>query len=80
MILACKSKPYFLPHLEKYGCRPVLLTTGFMAPEAYTLDAAAQSWLSGADAETIREQAASAYHRYQKCGLNAARGLFFAGE
>ena len=76
IVLACKSKPYFGPRLAEMGCRPVLLTTGFMAPEAYTLEAAAAGWLARESGPAIRERAAQAYSRYQKCGLEAARRLF----
>ena len=69
---------YFKPYFEKLGCRSVLLTTGFMAPEAYSLEAAIAGWLAGEDAERIRNRAAAAYNKYQKCGLNGARRLFFA--
>jgi hypothetical protein len=78
IVLACKSKPYFRPYFEKLGCRSVLLTTGFMAPEAYTLEAALAAWLAGADSEGIRNRAAAAYNKYQKCGLNGAKRLFHA--
>jgi hypothetical protein len=77
MVLACKSKDYFGPRLRTLGCRSVLLTTGFMAPEAYTLDAAVHGWLMGESGAAIRERAAVAYHEYQKCGLGAARRLFY---
>ncbi len=76
IVLACKSKPYFQPRLSRLGCRTVLLTTGFMAPEAYTLEAAVAGWLAGESGDQIRERAARAYHTYQKCGLNGARRLF----
>ena len=76
IVLACKSKPYFASRLRNLGSSPVLLTTGLMAPEAYTLEAAVGAWISGASAATIRERAAEAYHRYQKCGMNGARRLF----
>ena len=79
IVLACKSKPYFLPRLRRLGCRPVLLTTGFMAPEAYTLEAALEAWLADATPAVVRERAAAAYNRYQKCGIAGARRLFFAG-
>jgi hypothetical protein len=78
IILACKSKPYFKPPLSKLGCRSVLLTTGFMAPEAYSLEAALSGWLAGEDAERIRNRAATAYNKYQKCGLSGAKRLFYA--
>ena len=78
IVLACKSKPYFQPPLAKLGSKSVLLTTGFMAPEAYTLEAAVAGWLSGEAGEKIRERAALAYDKYQKCGLKAARRLFYS--
>ena len=79
IVLACKSKPYFGPWLSRLKARPVLLTTGLMAPEAYTLQAAIEGWASGATPESIRERSAQAYHRYQKCGINGARRLFYSG-
>jgi hypothetical protein len=80
MVLACKSKPYFGPRLAKLGCRSVLLTTGFMAPEAYTLEAALAGWLAKESGEKIKDRAARAYHKYQKCGLKGARRLFYSDE
>jgi hypothetical protein len=80
MVLACKSKSYFQPHLSRLGSKSVLLTTGFMAPEAYTLEAAIAGWLAGEPAEKIKERAASAYAKYQKCTLKAARNLFSCSE
>ncbi|OHB65398.1 MAG: hypothetical protein A2Y76_10545 [Planctomycetes bacterium RBG_13_60_9] len=80
MVLACKSRPYFEPHLSQLKCRPVLLTTGFMAPEAYTLEAAVAGRLAGESADKIVERAARAYDKYQKCGLKAARRLFYSGQ
>ena len=50
-----------------------------MAPEAYTLEAAAASWLARETPDQIQERAARAYDKYQKCGLKAARRLFSAG-
>ncbi|MDP6543982.1 MAG: hypothetical protein QGH60_08315 [Phycisphaerae bacterium] len=78
IVLACKSKPYFQATLTKLGCRPMLLTTGLMAPEAYTLAAALEAWLLGKDASGLRDSAAKAYHKYQKCGMRGARRLFHA--
>jgi hypothetical protein len=78
MVLACKSKPYFQPRLSQFKCRSVLLTTGFMAPEAYTLEAAVAGWLAKEPADKIQERAARAYDKYQKCGLKAATRLFYS--
>jgi hypothetical protein len=76
IVLACKSKSYFQPPLARLRSKSVLLTTGFMAPEAYTLEAAAAGWLARESAEKIGERAAIAYDKHQKCGLKAARRLF----
>ena len=78
IVLACKSKPYFQPRLSQLKCRSVLLTTGFMAPEAYTLEAAVAGWLAKEPADKIQERAALAYDKHQKCGLKAARCLFYS--
>jgi hypothetical protein len=78
MILACKSEPYFHARLTALGSKSVLLTTGLMAPEAYTLDAAVRAWIAGESNETIRERAAVAYNKYQKCGMTGARRLFYS--
>ena len=74
---SCPTCP-FQPRLAKLGCRAVLLTTGFMAPEAYTLEAAVEGWIARENAEQIRERAARAYDKYQKCGLKAAGRLFYS--
>lgn len=78
VVLACKSRGYFAGPLRRTSAHRLLLTTGFMAPEAYTLDAALQTWLAGGTAAATREASAKAYHRYQKCGLRGARRLFAA--
>ena len=55
----------------------MLLTTGLMAPEAYTLEAIVRAWVGGGSTAAVREAAAAAYHKYQNCGLRAARKLFW---
>ncbi|MCI4670357.1 MAG: hypothetical protein MRZ79_19625 [Bacteroidia bacterium] len=75
IILACYSKDYFSPHLEKANVNPLLWTTGLMAPEAYTIHDALTGYINGASKTEIRELAAQAYNRYQKCGLRGARNL-----
>jgi hypothetical protein len=75
-VLACASRPYFLDLLRAAGAGPRLLTTGLMAPEAYVLDAAVTAFARGDSAAGVRGAAASAYARYQKCGLSGARRLF----
>ena len=79
IVLACASKSFFGPYLQSAGGEPLLWTTGLMAPEAYTLKAALDGWLRDESPEAIRQRAATAYSRYQKCGLSAAQRLFAAG-
>ena len=75
IILACYSKSYFKPHLEKSKVNPLVWTTGLMAPEAYTIHDALTGYVNGETNDEIRIRAAKAYHKYQKCGLNAAKNL-----
>lgn len=79
IILACISKRFYAPHLRHTGAQPLLWTTGLMAPEAYTLKAALNGWVRRETQEAIRERAAQAYHKYQKCGITGARRLFATG-
>jgi hypothetical protein len=78
VVLACKSKPYFQPRLSQLQCRCILLTTGFMAPEAYTLEAAVAGWLAGEPSDKLTARVARAYDKYQQCGLKAAGRLFYS--
>ena len=79
IVLACASKAYFSPYLRETGAEPLLWTTGLMAPEAYTLEAVLSGWIAGEGSEVVRQRAARAYDKYQKCGLRAAQRLFTTG-
>jgi hypothetical protein len=79
IMLACASKPYFGPYLKYTGADPLLWTTGLMAPEAYTLQAAIDGWIAGENGDSVRMRAARAYDKYQHCGLQAAERLFATG-
>lgn len=79
IILACASKQYFNIALEQSGATPLLWTTNLMAPEAYVLSAAIDGWMRKETDEQVRLRAADAYHKYQHCGIRAARGLFATG-
>jgi hypothetical protein len=79
IILACASKAYFSPILRPTGAKPILWTTGLMAPEAYTLKDALDGWMARETPEQIRERAARAYSKYQKISMNAALRLFLSG-
>jgi len=80
IILACASKSHFVDHLHTTGAHPLLLTTGLMAPEAYTLDSALRSWIAKGTTAAAIEGAARAYNRYQKCGVGPARRLFWGQQ
>lgn len=75
IILACYSKNYFKPHLQKSNVNPLVWTTGLMAPEAYTIHDAITGYVNDEPNDEIRIRAAKAYHKYQKCGLRAAKNL-----
>jgi hypothetical protein len=79
IILACASKVYFANALRASGAHPLLWTTNLMAPEAYTLKSALDGWILGEDDMRIRDRAAAAYDKYQKCGIRAARNLMATG-
>ena len=76
VMLACVSKRYFAEPLRKTGAKPLLWTTGLMAPEAYVLKAAIDGWVLNEDREGVRRRAATAYNQHQRCGMNAALKLF----
>ncbi|HLG39225.1 MAG TPA: hypothetical protein VI461_06130 [Chitinophagaceae bacterium] len=79
IILACYSKNYFASHLKPSGATPLLWTSGLMAPEAYTLHDAIHEWINNNPDNQIREAAAKAYSKYQKCSLKAAKNLLVLG-
>jgi len=79
IVLACASKAFFAPYIRQTGAEPLLWTTGLMAPEAYTLKSALDGWIAGENDEAIRQRAAQAYNKYQKCGEHAASKLFATG-
>ncbi len=79
IILACLSRSYFADPVALAGAKPLLWTTGLMAPEAYTLESAVEGWLVKESDEKIRLRAAKAYNKFQKCGLNAAKRLLVSG-
>jgi len=79
IVLACASKQFFGEAMRANGAYPLLWTTGLMAPEAYTLKAALDGWIAGEDRGQVRDRAAAAYDKYQKCGLKAAHRLLTSG-
>lgn len=78
--LACKSEEYFRPHFEKLNNHSLLPTTGLMAPEAYTLEAALLAWAAGESGDTIHEASSATYAKYQRAKISWARRLFLTGD
>jgi len=79
VVLACASKQFFAEPVRASGAYPLLWTTGLMAPEAYTLKSALDGWIAEENNEQIRDRAAGAYDKYQKCGFRAAHRLLTSG-
>jgi hypothetical protein len=79
IILACISKKYFAPHLLATKANPLVWTNNLMCPEAYTLHDALTAYINNESAEEVRNNAAKAYAKYQKCGVKAARNLLVSG-
>ena len=79
IVLACASKQFFREPVRASGAYPLVWTTGLMAPEAYTLKSALDGWIAGEDNEQVRDRAAGAYDKYQKCGFRAAHRLLVSG-
>lgn len=79
IILACISKTYFKPYIGLTKANPLVWSTGLMSPEAYTLKWAVDGWIKNETDAQIRERAAQAYNKYQKCGINGSRRLLVTG-
>ncbi len=79
IILACLSKKYYSYHMGQAKANPLVWSTNFMAPEAYTIHDALSGYVIGETNEQIRSRAAAAYSRFQKCSVKAARGLLVTG-
>lgn len=79
IILACKSQKYFSNYIKNSKSNPLIWTTQFMAPEAYTLHDALTGYANKENATQIHLRAAKAYSKYQKCSINAAKKLIATG-
>lgn len=79
IVLACISQAYFAPFIKKSCANPLLLTANLMAPEAYSIEAALESWLSNETDENVRLAAARAYSKYQKCSMYGAKKILVTG-
>jgi len=73
IILACYSKRFFSPHLS--NANPLVWSTNLMAPEAYVIHDAISGYVKNEDNQQIRNRAAKAYSKFQKCSEKAAKNL-----
>jgi hypothetical protein len=80
IVLACISKKYFAGLLNSAKATPLILTTGLMCPEAYTLHDAITGYINGETREAIRQRAVVAYNKYQKSGVTFANSLLVSGK
>jgi len=75
IILACYSKRFFSPHLSTANVNPLVWSTNLMAPEAYVVHDAITGYVNNEDNQQIRNRAAKAYSKFQKCSVKAAKNL-----
>lgn len=79
IVIACASKQYFTPFLKAAKANPLVWSTHLMSAEAYTLHDAISTYIAGGNDAAVRESAAAAYNKYQKCGIKGARKLLVTG-
>ncbi len=79
IILACKSKNYFTSYIKNSKSNPIVWTTQFMAPEAYTIHDALSGYVLNETPTQIHLRAAKAYAKFQKCSVKAASKLLATG-
>nr|WP_246057602.1 hypothetical protein [Leptospira gomenensis] len=77
-VLACESEKYFGPILKTLHANPIAMTRTYMAPEAYLLEAladtAARSGID--DKRVVRASLIKAYSKYQRISEKAAGTVF----
>lgn len=71
MVFSCASDYYFSPFVEM-----TLSTYTLMAPEAYVVMAAIESWAKGDSEKEIRKSTSKVYAKYQRTTINQAERTF----
>jgi hypothetical protein len=80
MVIACYSASYFIPHFERAGGYPLVMTTGLLAPEAYVMHAAIEHWALLKTDREIRFAAGDAYAgKHPSSSPAACKALFRTG-
>nr|PJZ93512.1 hypothetical protein CH379_07450 [Leptospira ellisii] len=77
-VLACESEKYFGPVLRSLRTDPIAMTRTFMAPEAYLLEALADTAARSGirDKRAVRSSLIRTYSKYQKISERAAGTVF----
>ena len=76
MVLCCKSRAFFGPHLEALQAKPLLMTEQLMYPGSFLVRDATAAWLRGDSLAEIRMAAARSYASNQDISVKAAAGVF----
>ena len=77
--IGCISYDYFEGYSTQLNTYPLLSTNHLMAPEAYVLEGALNSWMEVHSKEKIHTDVANAYNKYQKYGFKGAKNIFHVG-
>ncbi len=75
-VLACLSEKYFAKALHAVGSEPVVMTSSYMAPEGYVVDAVAKGLGDNEPIAGIRRRAVGAYARWQRISPGQASAIF----
>ncbi|MCC6810736.1 MAG: hypothetical protein IT381_25125 [Deltaproteobacteria bacterium] len=80
LVLACASESYFGPALKTIGANRLAMTRSLMAPEAYLLVAALETFATKGttDKAALRAALVDAYAKFQKISAKAAGSVFVA--
>lgn len=78
--ICCISNDYFKTYFEYLNAYPLVLTTNFMAPEAYVMEGLVEAWAQLKTPEEIKNAAGDAYAaKHSSCSPACGRRLFETG-
>jgi hypothetical protein len=75
-VLACLSEKYFTNALRAVGSEPVVMTSSYMAPEGYVVDAVVKGLGDNDSIVGVRRRAVSAYAQWQRISPGQASAIF----
>jgi len=76
VVVACFSRSWFSPLLQKAQVPLWVGTTNLLSAEAYSAEAALRAWVDGGKPADMRIAAGKAYAKYQKITEGSGLGLF----